>query len=159
MENFRLILYILIGVIYVFYRLTRKSKAPIPQKTTVTPSANTPSKSYNTAENKIDTIYSAKPLTKSSAIAKEAKEKLSTAIAPKRSHLSVEKTGIPVENYEHKPVEKLVDKPVNKNVEKKEFNPYNLEQASLNPYAQFLNTPEGIKAAFIASEIMQRKYE
>ena len=159
MENFRLILYILIGVIYVFYRLTTKSKAPIPQKTTVNPSANTASKSYNTSENKTHTLYSAKPLTKPSVLAKEAKEKLEIAISPKRHPLTVEKTVIPVENYEHKPVEKLVDKPVNKNVEKKEFKPYTLEQASLNPYIQFINTPEGIRAAFIASEIMQRKYE
>jgi len=146
MEHSQIIVYIIIGVIFIISRIIKATKPKI-----------SPSIPLKTTDNKATTVTSSKP----STLTTEEKIKLAELKAKKQKALSVEKVIIPVENYEQKPVEKSVDRLVDKNVEKNQgqFKPYTTEQVTTNPYLQLLKNPEGIKAAFIASEIMQRKYE
>jgi len=161
MENFQLFIYIIIGVIYLFYRSRKKEKGQSQQKSALPSPVPTPQNTYKTTENKPPNISFTKPASQTNQTQKPTKEELLMALNKKRAALGVENIAIPVENYEDKPVEKYVDRLVDKNVEKKveSVNPYALDQTIANPYTQFLKTPEGIKAAFIAAEIMQRKYE
>jgi|GEM_PF-6032470 len=146
MEHFQIIVYIIIGVIYIISRIIKATKP----KVIVNPTSKIP-------ENKTTTVNKPQP----ASLTIEEKKRLVELKAKKQQSLSVEKVVIPVENYENKPVEKSVDWNVDKNVEKNQgqFKPYAAEQVSTNPYIQLLKNPEGLKAAFVASEIMQRKYE
>jgi len=158
MGDFQLFFYIIIGVIYVFYRVYKIGK---PKKPDVSPVTKNQQTSYKTTENKPYKATFDRPAIKSVSTSNQAKEQLLQALNQKRAALSVENVKIPVENYEDKPVGKPVDRLVDKNVEKKQevVDPYATDQTTSSPYTQFLKTPEGIKAAFIASEIMQRKYD
>lgn len=161
MGDLQIILYIIIGVIYVFSMVRKAIKAQNATKKPVSSASIPKSTPYQSPENKPATVATTKPIDKYSDLPKELKEKLAAAKAKQQQSKSVEKVIIPVENYEQKPVDKPVDRKVDKLVDKKQeqFTPYNLEPSSVNPYIQFLKSPEGLKAAFIASEIMQRKYE
>ncbi|WP_242919011.1 hypothetical protein [Pontibacter liquoris] len=169
MEDFKIILYILLGVAYlIFTKWLKAFKGPddahLPEDTRYTSKGKPlqPPRPATSLEDMLRELQpkAQKPLAKGEVLVQSAKEKVRQELTPRPQPVVI--------NYEEMPVRELSwEKPaearqvLRQSQQRRQvaFNAYDKVQAKQQPYKELLRNPTTAKDAFILSEIFKRKYE